>query len=442
MPDALVRTAREQLYVGLFCTASLPYGRPYSQQASNLSSNGWTRFIAGLYKSEETLRHTAVALSTAILGVQNHDSQLSLKGLQAYNRALREMSKALKQPHRFRGDGLFATSRMMQLYELFFGHVASWRGHIEGNVALILARGPDAFASEGAHQMFADSRILAVMLYFGQRVKSPLSTPEWRTVPWRHREKSVKDVLMDIMDDMPELFEQLDNIQSRKSGTNVDALRERLKVQCRETEVALNAWRRHVGVKLHRFDYTLTRSPIPPPSSDVEFALLHMTSLYWIACLVLYSTMIFVSKGIRPSNGLAKSDSESTSKPLDKHAAGLPPNPDLFAPSMEPRMFASKIARSIHLFFEPSAGFVQSGSALFPLAIALRYFAVVEPSGQRSEEAKMLQRLLRQPFMGTYVGRFLEALERDAQSSKGQDADDKEMESKMWWYEAMQQNLQ
>ncbi|KAJ6439226.1 dnaK protein [Purpureocillium lavendulum] len=134
------------------------------------------------------------------------------------------------------------------------------------------------------------------MLYFGRRELSPFSTREWRTTPWRAREKSIKDLLVDILDDIPGLLQQLDKVQGLQYGAKRDELLQKLHLRCREIEVTLNAWKRRVGNDLQRFDYTTTSLPIAPPDSDVEFALLHLTSLYWVACLLLYSTLGFASR--------------------------------------------------------------------------------------------------------------------------------------------------
>lgn len=117
-PDSLVQVAREQLYIGLFCTSSLPFGRPYSKRAAELSSNGWPWFISSLYNSDETLKHAAVSISTAIVGAEKKDEQLRLKGLQSYNRSLSELGKSLRQPNQLWSDSTLATTRIMQLYEV------------------------------------------------------------------------------------------------------------------------------------------------------------------------------------------------------------------------------------------------------------------------------------------------------------------------------------
>lgn len=120
LPDSFARSAREQLYFGLFWSIIIPDGPQFSPESSNLSSVGWTRFIGDLYNTETTLRYATVAMSTSILGRMNHDEQLRLKGLQVYNWTIQEMMKAVKQPSRATSDSLVVAARLMALYEVCF----------------------------------------------------------------------------------------------------------------------------------------------------------------------------------------------------------------------------------------------------------------------------------------------------------------------------------
>lgn len=279
------------------------------------------------------------------------------------------------------------------------------------------------------------------MLYFGRREPSPFSTREWRTIPWRAREKSTKDLLVDILDDIPGLLQQLDEFQGLQGGVERDKSLQRLHLRCREIEAALYAWKRRVSNDLERFDYTATSLPIAPPDSDVEFALLHLTSLYWVACLLLYSTLAFASRQGNPLTLQVKPHGahvSSTATPLA--APGKLDKRDIFAPMMDARLFGCKIAHAIHLSFESGAGFVQSGSALFPLAVALRYFATLDAAGQPTPEAEVLRALYRKPFMGGHVGRFLEPIEgsqRHGTSEQTSTYTATQLKDKIWWYELM-----
>lgn len=116
--DSLARTARELKYLGLFWSAYLPNGRAFTPHATKLSTGGWTNVLGRLYDSEPTLRMAALSMSASVLGGQANDQQLKVKGLQTYSRAIEEMSIALDDPIRSKGDGLLAATRLMEFYEV------------------------------------------------------------------------------------------------------------------------------------------------------------------------------------------------------------------------------------------------------------------------------------------------------------------------------------
>lgn len=116
--ESLAKTAREQKYLGLFWSAYLPNGRSFTSRASRLSTGGWTTHMGKLYDAEPTLRLASLAMSASVIGHQNNDSQLIIKGLKAYSEAIQEMGKAVSCNSRRLGDGLLAASRLMEFYEV------------------------------------------------------------------------------------------------------------------------------------------------------------------------------------------------------------------------------------------------------------------------------------------------------------------------------------
>lgn len=128
---------------------------------------------------DPTLRYATLAVSTSIIGAQNEDTQLKMKGLEAYGVAVNEMNKSLRDPVRCRGDGLLAAVRLLRIYEVLFGsnpnpnvpaktssssQADGYCGHSDGETALILARGPYGAQSGPGHYLFLDSRMNSVSL--------------------------------------------------------------------------------------------------------------------------------------------------------------------------------------------------------------------------------------------------------------------------------------
>ncbi|KAL7782000.1 hypothetical protein V8C43DRAFT_297102 [Trichoderma afarasin] len=395
LPDSFARSAREQLYFGLFWSLMIPDGPQFSHKSSDLSSVGWTKFIGDLYNTETALRYATVATATSILGRINNDEQLRLKGLQVYNWTIQEMIKAVKQPHRAKSDSLVVAARVMALYELFFGPdgdpgVAGWQRHSEGQLAMFLERGPESFISGVSHQLFVDSRINIILLAIRRRCSTPFSSDDWKTIPWTITEKSTKDKLIDAMSGIPDILVQVNLLARAGTQESADEIREKILPQCRKVEAALVAWRVHVDLSI--YDYAIAGLPLPIPQLDSDFSLLHLSCVYWSICLMLSCIIESVSEDTADSAYLECPDQNSIGRP---------------------GQYASKIVNCGHLFFEPMAGAVQGGSGLFPMVCAWRFYELAaESSGERSAELQILYDLFDKPFMGNQVGRYLAHLQK------------------------------
>lgn len=173
--DSLARTARDIRYVERYWTAYLPFGRPFTVTAMRLSCVGWTQFYHDLCRSDIRLRYATLALSLCIIGAEDGNPQLSLKGFEAYGMAVQEMNRSLRDPSGRRGDGLVAATRLLKMYEVLFGlsattadqphrslQIDGYWGHTEGEAALILARGPNDLQTGTGHWLFTDTRLNSV----------------------------------------------------------------------------------------------------------------------------------------------------------------------------------------------------------------------------------------------------------------------------------------
>jgi hypothetical protein len=117
MSDALALTARQQQYLGTFWNDYLPNGRAFSDQACMLSTGSWTGAVNRLHGTEPLLHKAMMALSASVLGAQNHDMSLKLKGLQTYCSATADMLNAVQHRKRARSDGVLAAIRLLEFYE-------------------------------------------------------------------------------------------------------------------------------------------------------------------------------------------------------------------------------------------------------------------------------------------------------------------------------------
>ncbi|KAI3578769.1 hypothetical protein IWW34DRAFT_805426 [Fusarium oxysporum f. sp. albedinis] len=389
---------RSQKFTGLFWSDYLSGGSGFSLKASGITSTKWMALYEALSEAEASLQYVAMALSTATLGANNNDTQLMNKSQQAYGLAMQQMALSFVSPSRNK-DGILAAIQLMRVYEQLFGtgisaaqknspvsQIKGFRKHIDRETALILSRGPE------------DSWL----------TNSPLNQ------------------LINILVEVPALLEDLDILCDALS----QELYNSILLRCRSCEVEILSLGLEFGEAITTYDYTYTRESLPLPTNDDDLAIVYLSCCYWMTCLFIYSTMGFC-------------EVES----MDLYTRG----PILSCPSQRIAMsYAYRIAHAIHLLFEPPAGTYSSVAAFFLLGTALRYLIMIETHGGHnitSKERLLLVKVFTRPFLGSFVGRFLQNLQVDDGIDYGYPADillgirGIEYRARVWWCGMMQAGL-
>lgn len=131
----------------------------------------FSKLLATLSTREEALRQTVFAVGLVTIGKGSNDQVVLRKGRTLYGKALQELGVALQDPHRRAIEALLATTRLMGLYEILYGanedevisqQARNWMSHAQGEIALIVSRGPEAFTTGPAHFMFTLARYNSV----------------------------------------------------------------------------------------------------------------------------------------------------------------------------------------------------------------------------------------------------------------------------------------
>ncbi|KAL3460006.1 hypothetical protein BJX64DRAFT_263761 [Aspergillus heterothallicus] len=464
--DSLARLAREDRYVDLYLAAFLPNGRLFTKQAAQISSAGWLRYYDELCQSEKTLRLITLAHGLSMLATRDSDCQLKLKGLEAHRMALWEMHVALQDPAKATGDGILAAVRLFRFYEILYGaeskgpqqeqnpthQVNGYYAHTDGEMALFMNRGPSRKWSEAGMYLLVSGRIVSFILGVGRRKRSPFSNSEWMTAPWKHTQKSPLDRLTDILVQIPGLLEMLDTIRTvapdadRRTGAWIYLLK-----RCTSIEQMLLAWKTTMATELQTYDYTHypETTPLPIPKVDRDFALLHMSSLYWSCCILLYTTA-----------HQAATEAEADHPGLLALVASRYPTASFSSPhspnfhnECNPTLHAHRIIHAMPLSHGRYAGGYGALCSTFPLGMALRYLVVAhcfphEPRrGDENQDEEghscraFLCSTLAQPFMRAYTARFVGNLHMaDNNVSAGRDLGGipgwKGVEARMrtWWF--------
>lgn len=133
--------------------------------------NQFSNLLASLSTQEKALRQTIFAVGLVTLGKGSNDQVVLRKGRMLYGKALKELGVSLQAPERRAIEALLATTRLMGLYEILYGanedevisqQARNWMSHAQGEIALIVSRGPEAFTTDIAHLMFTLARYNSV----------------------------------------------------------------------------------------------------------------------------------------------------------------------------------------------------------------------------------------------------------------------------------------
>ncbi|TQV95546.1 C6 zinc finger domain-containing protein [Cordyceps javanica] len=438
LPVHLARSAREQLYMGYFGSTLLAAGTTIpSAAAMNFASMGWTKHIGPLYETDPAVRSAAMATSSAIIATLHNDKQLQVKGIQAYNSSVMEMVKGLQRTNWYKRDGLLTAARIMATFELLFiskekdtPEPLAWRGHNQGQQAIFLARGPSAFASGPAHQLYSDARINMVMLSMGQRKRSPFASPAWDKIPWKKHPKAVKDELIDLLQDIPEILEYIEEFKVCTDLGRRQDLEMLIMSRCNEVRADLDAWAADRGDSLQRFDCFANIGPLEPPRNDAEFAFHHMTVIYWftagmVACIKSFFSSRQGAERIpeRPPGwyatygaGAAASTPGSMTNSYDYDDANSPSSASTASTASvsatehylwESASYATREVYAMGFFFTPDAGVAHSAAGVMSMAVMLRYYLHPAAFCILGSEVEILQSLYKVPIMGVPIGQLL-----------------------------------
>ena len=350
LPTSLIKSAYGEKSMEAFLNIYVPQG---DLRSTNAEGKEFVDMMPRLTVHDEALRLAVLAIGTVALGKQTSDAGLAQHGRNLYGKALVETRRALQSPVRARSTAILAIPRVMALFEILFGAEAhsgnqanSWLSHAEGEMALIVARGPEAYATDdAAHSLFANARFRPLIASVRTRKRSVLNEEQWKTLPWKGRVKTPNDSLLDILAGIPEVLEKVDRWGALSSGSPQDEARDlETSAQCWTLHIQLQAW---LTANEHEIHTPVTTTPTSITFRNFEVAFL--TTRYWVTSLLLYTALDTASR-VPPTN----TDCTHPDRP-------------------HPRHFARLIARSASYFFREEFGATGATAIAFPLGNTLLY---------------------------------------------------------------------
>ncbi len=208
-----------------------------------------------------------------------------------------------------------------------------------------------------------------------QRKHLELSTPEWKSIPWQEIPKNLKDVLVDVLVDMPGLVEAFDKMQLCTEPHRQEELRRELIQSCWEHDRQLLTWSGLLFKQANPANPPCKR-PCKPQSDDIvtHVAQVHGMSLFWATSLVLYS-ILWTASGTETS---------------------LPERTN-------PIQHLRDLVGAIAILLQPASGLYGQQNAALLLEVALQY--AVGLGSSLGENADLLDSLKR---LKTDLGKGLE----------------------------------
>ena len=244
-----------------------------------------------------------------------------------------------------------------------------------------------------------------------RRKRPSLSRNEWKTVPWTKSSKQTKDLLLDILVEVPGILEDIDNCESQDDPDIRHDEYWRLVVSCLGLHAQLRDWYDALPPE-HRYVDTFSLITEDDRATE-ELPGMYTMLLYWSTCLYLYNAMRVHGQ---------------------RRPASVPP----FLPedAMDLGQYVSNVARLLPFFFKPNAGKANLLLAAFPLGTALQFITLLK--GQAcvgdtllEEDSNKLMSLFTKPDFKPIMD-FLNSLQRDTDIRGEQSAATFEDRAKQW----------
>ena len=258
--------------------------------------------------------------------------------------------------------------------------------HSAGDIAFITSKPPTAYIADPAHTLFTAGRHHLVLYALLTRRRSILAEPAWKWVPWNEHPKSPRDLLLDIIIDVPAIYEAMDSVNSWPDEEDDDGTGKRgpgkgrketarLMIRSGLTAVItrLQAW--HDAHAMRTIPPSLSHPP-PAAATPEQFLAGHVMTLFWATCIRLHNhERLLLLPGEFPD------------------------------PRIDPDECCRSIVNVIRVFVQPSAGICRQHFTVYPMSTAMQHLIDVGPN-RMVEERKSLWADLNRPHC-VLIKRFL-----------------------------------
>lgn len=228
------------------------------------------------------------------------------------------------------------------------------------------------------------------------RKKLFLSDTPWKTLPWAQHDKTPRDHLVDILLDIPTLFEAIDIMTSNNSPPQKENLRRQVWRGYLRLDQLLVDWHTNCAPPEAMSPWHLDGVNIPQSITPDDLVGAHLMTLYWSTCILLYG---FVRDVLL----------------LPSKTGGSPPLPspgsadDASTDEKNPSTSCRNLIRTLPLFFHPDAGTFRVHLATFPMSVASVHLNLAAGPREMLEERETFEWCLRKPDCAT-IRKFMASM--------------------------------
>jgi hypothetical protein len=266
-----------------------------------------------------------------------------------------------------RSEAILSASLLLALYEQFScfnfrnpsTKAMSWIAHIEGITGLLQMRGPGAHTSADTLHLLRISRPSQLHYSLAFHKASPFSSEQWCNIPWRNLPKTEKDLLYDILFQIPGALEKLDLARSQTLKQPYI----RLMAELLEIHSELQLWFKGLTASL-RAKMQLIESENEPSLLADDAYMIHgidiaeSVMMFWTGSIIVLSILHGFANRIGPE---------------DEDTQHLSLSDILSAPTSDLRLYTNAIISAVKHFLHSSSGIASIQSVIIPVGTAIHY---------------------------------------------------------------------
>ncbi|KAH8820642.1 hypothetical protein F5884DRAFT_56999 [Xylogone sp. PMI_703] len=293
-----------------------------------LKTRNWLLEVKDTPIRTPALESSILSICLAGLGRKVGNEALIREGLSMYTKGLSQLRQTLRNPRARNNDETLAACLALIMFESTecpTQSVESCMAHYRDAMNLMLLRSPEVYASRMAHCMLQQLRIASVFYGMQLHTRTFLADTQWRELPWKSSQKSLRDMLIDILLEMPEIYRCNDGLARETSVSKIISGIINITELCWQLDSQLNEWYGHFETFVAGPMYWLKLSKSDSLVDDAEsgrvfpvafdfpsYDVAQTMVLYWLALLLVHPILCYMYERLKFLVEAGHEDTECT----------------------------------------------------------------------------------------------------------------------------------